>query len=385
VSTKRVLISGLVVALIAWIAWIAWVSLSLWQAGDSLPELPPFDVPGVRAPAVADPATAGPAELVRPPSDSGPSAAATADAPAAIAVNKEASTPRAVIASNAYYFFFGTNPTLEVRCREWESRGDFIPETQVHPDVLRSLSDEEFQQLVDSRPGDGLLQRIYATSLRATVSEGSLHNVWPSLDDDETTREYDIRAVRARDRQSAAALASMYYEVDRVESNAWWRILLEMGYDGGGLAIWIGLRGQPPYTEQESRDGADRADELINELELLSGLGAPEECPAPDELAEQRSHLATLVRRLAERAMPSAAPGEPPHAFNRLNGHALVVENVCSFNCPTDVQRVIYYQDVPDADACGQIDGVQETIQARTPVGRYEERKFCVPAFMVDN
>jgi hypothetical protein len=276
------------------------------------------------------------------------------------------------------YRFLGTNPSIEARCQWYETAGEYIPETQVDPDIMRGFSDEEFQALVDSRDDDGMLQRAYAQSLRTEP--------WSSLEDDATTRDYDIRAVRGRDRASAAALAIMYYYVDRIESNAWWRIALEMGAEGrGGLAAWVELRGQPPYSDQESRDGADRADELINEFELLSGLGTPEDCLTAEKLAEQRSHQAALVRRLAQRAMPSAAPDAPAQAFNRLNGHALVVENVCSFSCPTDVQRVIYYQDVPDTDACSEIDGVQRTIQARTPDARYAERTFCVPAFLAEN
>jgi hypothetical protein len=262
-----------------------------------------------------------------------------------------------------------------------------VPETVIHPDDLRYLSAEEFKAVVDSRPFDGQLQRAYARSLRAAIRGAEpTNNYRPSPDDDATIRGYDLSAIRGRDWPTAHHLAAMYnhVEVDKVEAYAWWRIAQDMGHYRGITPDSAGWREWTP-TDQEMREGAERADELINEFDLLPGIGVPEECLAPDEIVEEHSYLAALVRRLAQRAMPSESPGSGVRRFNRLNDYALVVENVCSLNCPTDVQRVIYYQDVPDAEVCDGIDGVQQTIETPLPAGRTEERTFCVPVFLAEN
>ena len=377
-STRRVLISGSILVVLA---WVVWTSLSLWQAGSSLSELSPSRLPTTQIPDEVDAAPAAPSASM--PVESTFSAPSAVVVSSAIDIGSSGSevTPRVVpvLSGNISY---SSDTSLDNRC----GRIFFVHETSIPEDELQYMSPEEFKAAVDSRPFDGQLQHTYAKSLRAAVrglEPGPAS--FPSLSDDATIREYDVGAVRGGYPHSAAGLAAIYYEVDKVESNAWWRILLEMGHDPRNpLAVWSQLRGQQPYTDQERRAGADRADELIIDLELLPGLGVREECLTPDELAEQRRHQAELVRRLAQRVMPSTAPGGPAEAFNRLDGHALAVENVCSYSCPTDVQRVIYYQDVPDGGACELIDGVEQTIEAQTAGGRYQNRTFCVPAFLAE-
>lgn len=380
-STKRAAISGLVLTALA---WIVWVSLSLWQAGDSLPELTQSGAPTVQMPAEADPAPDVSAELEEPATESIPTSAAVAAAPAAIETgNPGVATARRIVPELNAYMWVSTS--LESRCRAFRIT-HYVPETFIHPDELRYLSPEEFKAVVDLRPFDGQLQRAYARSLRAAVrGPEPSNNYLPSPDDDATIRDYDLNAVRGRDWLTAHHLAAMYnYGVDKVEAYAWWRIAQDMGHYRGISPDSAGWRGWTP-SDQEMREGAERADELINDFDLLPGLGVPEECLTPDQTVEEHTYLAALVRRLAQRALPSDASGSGARRFNRLNGHALVVEHVCSLNCSTDVRRVIYYQDIPDEDACDGIDGVQQTVETRLPTGRTEERTFCVPAFLAEN
>ena len=153
-STKRLLISGLVLAVLGWVVWVAF---SLLHVGDSLPDLTSFDLPSVQVPVAEDPALAASVDFVQPPVEIRSSAAATVDVPAEIESNLpgEAGVPKAVTAwqpwDTTQYEFVGTNPSVEDRCRELNRWGVFVAETPVHPDVLEGLSAEELKALVDSR------------------------------------------------------------------------------------------------------------------------------------------------------------------------------------------------------------------------------------------
>jgi hypothetical protein len=60
------------------------------------------------------------------------------------------------------------------------------------------------------------------------------------------------------------------------------------------------------------------------------------------------------------------------------NGIRLMVENVCSTDCPLDVQQIIHWAP-PDGSNCADImRGVPRSLIVRTHSGGFQERTYCI-------
>ena len=352
---KRVLIA---VSILAVCGWAISVSLMLRQVRNSLPDLRSFEPPPVQSGAQSVPA-AMPVGI-QPSAPQRP-----AERVPAITLQAEVQLPFVESAPEAVTAAVTLPPeipvedqiplSVEERCGLLDF-GVYADEIVVDRDFLLSLSDGELMAIADSEE-DGFFNFWHGESIMFDVWErldngAALDEVAGSL---EVMRKYYIRAIRNHSRKGASWIASHYWNIDKVEARAWWRIDEMMG--GQGLARQQQELGQFIFTDQENSEGLARAEELIIEYNLASGIGVPEECLTADEIEEQRSMLAALYSRLSQRAMPSEAPDARPTVFDRLNGHDLVVENVCSLNCPLDTRRVIYYQDVPDGEDCSLAEG----------------------------
>jgi hypothetical protein len=62
----------------------------------------------------------------------------------------------------------------------------------------------------------------------------------------------------------------------------------------------------------------------------------------------------------------------------------IMAENVCAYDCASDGRQMIYF-DVPEGTTCTELQGVEQTLLARTSYGGIDERPFCVPNTLVSD
>ena len=370
-TRNRVLIAFLLFALCI---WVAGAGFSLLKTLNSLPDLTPLEVsPAQQATEPVSSSTISPLVTQAAPAVSAPEVQFPSVVQVAERTVDTPILPREELANvSIEEVVVKVGVSEQDRCGEFDNFGLLRNGYMLIADSQRShLSHAQHAMVIDSLD-DGFVHFLYAQQLGYKVGIGD-----PLF---ESVEEHYIKAARGHNRAAAEILAVTYYAVDRVRSRAWWRIVEEMG--GRGLQA-RSFSERFTYSDQEHSDGKDFAETLMNEYRLGPGLGKPEECLSSDEVIAQRSRLADLFRRLASRALPSEAP-EGPVVFNRLNGRDLVVENVCSVNCPLDTQRVIYLANDPqDGRDCAQANGFDRTILARSSAG-LQERTFCVPVLFAE-
>jgi hypothetical protein len=160
-----------------------------------------------------------------------------------------------------------------------------------------SMSSDELRAKADAGE-DGLAQYVYADRLLGVALVPGEGDIAPervlaqvqSPDDElfETVKRYFVEAIRNRNWVAARRLALMYYPFDKVEARAW--LVIEEDAGGGSLdtgrydaldsspALKEMLETLDALTDEEKDKSELRAEELIEEFDLTTGLLPLEEC-----------------------------------------------------------------------------------------------------------
>ena len=143
--------------------------------------------------------------------------------------------------------------------------------------------------------------------------------------------------------------------------------------DGGIEVVTVSLKRNPwPFATAD--EFLETRSEVLRDMQEF----------APERFASFDTAVRRRFLREADELLSSRSYDATPVSFRGYFDERVIVENVCSYACPSDVQRVIHF-DVPTGLTCAQMDGVEHFIDARDSMGNIEQRVFCIPAPLLDD
>jgi hypothetical protein len=288
VSIKRVILVGLMLAMIGWVGWIA---ISMRNAANSIRNIELSNRQSVESPAeVASPS----ADQVSPFANSQESGAELE--PQAGSPNEAQDDVRAATTLETTGQIANDRKVqLPQRCGFLQGTGIFLGDIAAYGVGIyvayTEMSDTELRALADSGT-DGFAQYLYAyqrildaiaVNPDEDVSESRLMTRLDSPEAElfKSAERYFIGAVQNHNWIAANRLAAMYEPFDKVQARAW--LLIEREAGGTTLESREDSGEDDGYTEGERNESAVRAQALIDEFDLGRGLLPPDECLATSQ------------------------------------------------------------------------------------------------------